>query len=88
MSLKMALSMTIKFLWDWNGGLTKLNQHQPAYIAIEALITLIIIIGTMTWFLVNQVQMATYIKQQENKLTSLRIEKEHSDEKLQMVLQK
>ncbi|CAH0417122.1 hypothetical protein KAR50_04485 [Periweissella fabaria] len=65
-----------------------MNRYQPAYIAIEALITLIIIIGTMTWFLVNQVQMATYIKQQEIKLTSLRIEKEHSDEKLQMVLQK
>lgn len=65
-----------------------MNQHQPAYIAIEALITLIIVIATMTWFLVNQVQMTTHIKQQEIKLTSLRIEKEHSDEKLQMVLQK
>ncbi|CAH0418474.1 hypothetical protein [Periweissella ghanensis] len=64
-----------------------MNQYRQAYIAIEAMITVIIIATTITWYLTNQGQMTQQIKQQEQKLHQLRIEKERSDEKLQAALQ-
>lgn len=51
------------------------------------MITVIIIATTITWYLTNQGQMTQQIKQQEQKLHQLRIEKEQSDEKLQAALQ-
>lgn len=51
------------------------------------MITVIIIATTITWYLTNQGQMTQQIKQQEQKLHQLRIEKERSDEKLQAALQ-
>lgn len=54
---------------------------------IESMMTLIIIIVTITWYLTTHVQMIEQIKQQEGHLQSLRIEKEQSDEKLYTYLQ-
>lgn len=60
----------------------KLNQFQRAFIALEAMMALIIVTTTVIWFTTNYSYMLQTAKKQDIEVIKLRIQKEQSDEKL------
>lgn len=65
-----------------DGECMKLNQFQRAFIALEAILALIISTTIIVWFGANYNYMLQRAKQKDVEVAKLRMKKEQSDEKL------